>query len=184
MVSQGPQSQVEAQEPCGRFRLFRGSELVVVESSLCRLVEGGFYWGSLGVGEAHNLLRRRAVGTFLVRDSCQPDHLFTLSARGHEGPLSVRLAFTGGRFALEPALPFPCVVELLDYYAGLGPRAPVTFQSGVSLALASPLRKPGVPPLQALCRRNLVRTFGREGLESLPLSPRIRSYIERFPFKI
>ncbi|XP_078286541.1 suppressor of cytokine signaling 1-like [Rhinoraja longicauda] len=165
------------------FRTFQNEERGVVERSLRRLDEGGFYWGPLPVDKAHALLAPRPVGTFLVRDSTQADHLFSLSVRARHGPVSMRVQFKRERFWLDDAH-FDCMVKLLEYCVDCSRRKPFMFEGGDAITFTAPLRQSPVPKLQQLCRRNIIRHVGREGVAKLPLVPSLQRYIEEFPFKI
>uniref|UniRef100_H9GQS4 Uncharacterized protein n=1 Tax=Anolis carolinensis TaxID=28377 RepID=H9GQS4_ANOCA len=134
-----------AATPSYHFKSFCG-EFERVESALERLEASGYYWGSLSGAEAKRLLTSQLPGVFLVRDSSDHHHLFTLSVRTTTGITNLRIQQQGSAFHLE-ALPgaghppaFCCVVQLVEHY----------------LCLGAPLRCK-VPTLQELCRR-AVRT--------------------------
>ncbi|XP_060636404.2 suppressor of cytokine signaling 3-like [Anolis sagrei] len=149
------------------FKSFCG-EFERVESALERLEASGYYWGSLSGAEAKQLLISQLPGVFLVRDSSDHHHLFTLSVRTTTGITNLRIQQQGSTFHLE-ALPgaghppaFRCVVQLVEHYLCLGAvdGGPCYLeregQPPVPLALTQPLRCK-VPTLQELCRR-AVRT--------------------------
>uniref|UniRef100_A0A1A8LGW6 Suppressor of cytokine signaling 3b n=2 Tax=Nothobranchius TaxID=28779 RepID=A0A1A8LGW6_9TELE len=98
-----------------------------VMRSLRKLQESGFYWGAVGGREASSLLRSEPPGTFLVRDSSDHHHFFTLSVQTARGTKNVRIHSKGGGFFLEPDrqntqdLPqFDCVLKLIAHYMGKG----------------------------------------------------------------
>ncbi|XP_034992546.2 suppressor of cytokine signaling 3 [Zootoca vivipara] len=145
------------------FKSFCG-EFERVESALERLEASGFYWGSLSGAEAKRLLTSQPPGVFLVRDSSDHHHLFTLSVRTNTGITNLRIQQQGSAFHLE-ALPgaghppaFHCVVRLVEHYLCLGAveGGPCYLeregQPPVPLALAHPLCCK-VPTLQELSRR-------------------------------
>jgi len=74
------------------------------------------------------LLQNTAGGSFLVRDSQDPRFLYSLSVqRSKEGPTSVRIQFTNGKFSLDAEErirdlmpPFDSVGELVEHYVSLG----------------------------------------------------------------
>ncbi|MEE6513105.1 hypothetical protein FKM82_020567 [Ascaphus truei] len=169
--------------PPARYRLFRGNEQQLVESSVVTLQASGFYWGPLPTSEAHAMLEREPAGTFLVRDSSQGDHLFSVSIKMESGPVSVRVLFLKGRFWLRE-LSSDCPVKLLELAVERTPHIPLRCQNGVQLVLSRPLRGTRVLSLQQLCRRCIVTQHGREGLARLPIQPALRRYIDDFPFKI
>ncbi|KAG8556377.1 hypothetical protein GDO81_018047 [Engystomops pustulosus] len=176
----GPTSPVA---PQSRYRLFRNSERQLVEQSVCTLKASGFYWGPLPTGEAHSMLAKETVGTFLVRDSSQGNHLFSVSIKMESGPVSVRVLFFKGRFWLRELFS-DCPVKLLELAVERSKKNPLFCQNGIKLVLLKPLRRTRVLSLQQLCRQCIVTKYGREGLSRLPIQPALRNYIEEFPFKI
>ncbi|XP_032823113.2 uncharacterized protein LOC116949664 [Petromyzon marinus] len=114
---------VDAAPVATRLRSFTSAqELLAVQRTVAALAESGFYWGSVAGPEARRLLASQPVGTFLVRDSTDPRHLFSLTLRTRLGATSVRVQLHAGRFRLEcsqrrDALPgFDCVLKLLEHY--------------------------------------------------------------------
>jgi SH2 domain len=72
-------------------------------------------------------LKNCPPGTFLVRDSSDPDHLFSLSVQTTRGPTSVRLHYLNGEFRLDAQhhlahhVPrFACVLRLIEHYVREG----------------------------------------------------------------
>ncbi|GCB73730.1 hypothetical protein scyTo_0002811 [Scyliorhinus torazame] len=179
-----------------RFKAFSG-DLGRVEGALERLESSGFYWAALSGSEAKERLSGQPVGTFLLRDSADPRHLFTLSVRTETGITNLRVcqrqapAPGGGTFYLEtegggtPASPSPeavaynCVVKLADYYVRLSGAGAALYrrrgrgQDPMPLLLRRPLLCK-VPALQDLCRRALNLQLSSGDLEALPLPSSLR----------
>ncbi|XP_068161676.1 suppressor of cytokine signaling 3b [Antennarius striatus] len=95
-----------------------------------KLQESGFYWGAVGGREASSRLRSEPPGTFLIRDSSDHHHFFTLSVQTARGTKNLRIHSEGGGFFLQPdpqntqELPqFDCVLKLIAHYMGKGPDA-------------------------------------------------------------
>lgn len=98
-----------------------------VMRALHKLQQSGFYWGAVGGREASSLLRSQPPGTFLVRDSSDHHHFFTLSVQTTKGTKNLRIHSEGGGFFLQPdpqntqELPqFDCVLKLVAHYMGKG----------------------------------------------------------------
>ncbi|XP_069765156.1 suppressor of cytokine signaling 1-like [Narcine bancroftii] len=184
-VQQSTPRQIQHLPPTSptHFRMFQNQEREMVERSLRSLDEGGLYWGPLSVEEAHALLTAKPVGTFLVRDSTQADHLFSLSVRAHRGPVSMRIPFKKELFWFNNTH-FDCMVKLLEYCVDTSHRKPFVFEGGESIIFSTPLRKNPIPKLQHLCRKSIIRHFGRDNVTKLPLMTSLQKYIEEFPFKI
>ncbi|XP_061564866.1 suppressor of cytokine signaling 3b [Cololabis saira] len=99
-----------------------------VMRALHKLKESGFYWGAVGGREASSLLRSEPPGTFLIRDSSDHHHFFTLSVQTARGTKNLRIHSEGSGFFLQPdpqntqELPqFDCVLKLIAHYMGKGP---------------------------------------------------------------
>ncbi|XP_029446238.1 suppressor of cytokine signaling 1-like [Rhinatrema bivittatum] len=178
-----PRHQCPLPAPSTHYRIFRNCERDVVERSISILQASGFYWGPLSVGEAHAKLDMEAMGTFLVRDSSQGNHLFSLSVKVAAGPISVRIRFQEGYFWLMNHFS-DCVVKLLELVVERTQAQPICCENGVTLVFSKPLRRSRIPALQELCRRSIIAVHGREKIPQLPLQPVLRKYVEEFPFKI
>ncbi|TNN03212.1 hypothetical protein fugu_000241 [Takifugu bimaculatus] len=101
-----------------------------VMRALRKLQESGFYWGAMGGREASSTLRSEPPGTFLIRDSSDHHHFFTLSVQTARGTKNLRIHSEGGGFFLQPdpqnahELPqFDCVLKLIAHYMGKGSEA-------------------------------------------------------------
>lgn len=98
-----------------------------VMRALRKLKESGFYWGAVGGREASSLLRSEPPGTFLIRDSSDHHHFFTLSVQTARGTKNLRIHSEGGGFFLQPdpqntqePPQFDCVLKLVAHYMGKG----------------------------------------------------------------
>eukprot|EP00092_Neocalanus_flemingeri_P004573 GFUD01004924.1.p1 GENE.GFUD01004924.1~~GFUD01004924.1.p1 ORF type:complete len:455 (+),score=44.61 GFUD01004924.1:870-2234(+) len=100
----------------------------VLRISQTELEQCCWYYGSLSWQESSMLLQNTAEGTFLVRDSQDHRFLYSLSVQRHkEGPTSVRIQFSNGKFSLDAEerirelMPrFNSVGELVEHYVSLG----------------------------------------------------------------
>ncbi|XP_062866453.1 suppressor of cytokine signaling 1b [Trichomycterus rosablanca] len=167
--------------PCPRlaaqthFRPFRDpKERSLVTQATQYLGNSGFYWGPLDVDEAHARLASLPTGTFLIRDSMQTDVFFTLSYCSPDGPTSVRVLLKDSGFALDGSKhTFPCLFELLEFY-----------MSSPKRSLKRPYRGAVPQKLQELCRKAVVRTYGKENIEQLPVSTVLKDFLHSYPFDI
>ncbi|XP_074052513.1 suppressor of cytokine signaling 1 [Macrotis lagotis] len=157
------------------FRTFRSqADYFSITRASALLDACGFYWGPLSVNVAHEKLKSEPVGTFLVRDSRQKNCFFAISVKMASGPTSIRVNFQAGRFNLDGSREtFDCLFKLLEHYLN-SPRK----------MLVTPLRQLRVRPLQELCRKSIVATFGRDNLGKIPLNPVLKDYLKSFPFQI
>ncbi|XP_043832624.1 suppressor of cytokine signaling 1 [Dromiciops gliroides] len=157
------------------FRTFRSqADYFSITRASALLDACGFYWGPLSVNVAHEKLKGEPVGTFLVRDSRQKNCFFAISVKMASGPTSIRVNFQAGRFNLDGSREtFDCLFKLLEHYLN-SPRK----------MLVTPLRQLRVRPLQELCRKSIVATFGRDNLGKIPLNPVLKDYLKSFPFQI
>lgn len=177
-----------------------------VMCALRKLQESGFYWGAVGGREASSLLRSEPPGTFLVRDSSDHHHFFTLSVQTVRGTKNLRIHSEGAGFFLQPdphsthePPQFDCVLKLIAHYMGKGPEArgegqgAAGVQAGggsvylihtggerVPLELRRPLSS-SLSSLQHLCRRTLNNRRSLGGLEhDEPLPHTLRTFLEEY----
>ncbi|KAG8434133.1 hypothetical protein GDO86_012487 [Hymenochirus boettgeri] len=165
-----------------------------VETALERLEASGYYWSTLSATEAKKLLSDQPVGSFLIRDSSDHHHLFTLSLRTSAGITNLRIKLDGPSFYLE-TVPgaenphtFPCVVKLVEHYMRLTNAGESDsnqcFIEGTEQPVPLMLTQPlicKVVSLQYLCKRTVVANMppeassSGESLEELPVSKMLRN---------
>lgn len=150
------------------------AEYKLVNHTYHQLQHSGYYWGSMTMEEAHNILSKATLGTFLIRDSGQSDVFFTLSYQSDDGPTSVRVQLNNLLFSLHGShRTFPSLFALLTYY------------TGSSCKLTVPYRKQRPERLKQMCRRALNHACGAENISTLPgLSSQDRDYILAYPYCI
>ena len=148
----------------------------------------GWYWGDLSSEEAEDILKDTQDGSFILRDSADACHLFTLSLKANNLVVSVRVAFSRGQFKLdslrqEDSPGFENMVDLVDYYLADKSRrfyVAVPDMDEFSVSLLHPIWKE-VPTLQHLCRRCIVqRCRTAEELDSLPLPPHLIRFLKEY----
>ncbi|KAL0279675.1 UNVERIFIED_CONTAM: hypothetical protein PYX00_001179 [Menopon gallinae] len=98
-------------------------DLQCLKTTMKDLRNSGWYYENVSWQESVVLLKNTEPGTFLIRDSSDPNFLFSLSVQTSRGPTSVRLHYVNGQFRLDaeekliPHMPsFGSVIELIDYY--------------------------------------------------------------------
>ncbi|XP_044733459.1 integrator complex subunit 6 homolog [Chrysoperla carnea] len=102
---------------------------IVVDDMKClsqtvnRLKESGWFHEGLSWNDSETLLTGTANGTFVVRESSNPNFLFAITVQTKQEPTSVRIQYDNGHFRLDcvshvtPIVPqFDCVVDLIEYY--------------------------------------------------------------------
>ncbi|XP_028315004.1 suppressor of cytokine signaling 1-like isoform X3 [Gouania willdenowi] len=150
------------------------SEYKLVRQTYLQLRHSGYYWGPMTMEEAHLTLTPTPLGTFLIRDSGQPDVFFTLSYQSNDGPTSVRVLLNNLLFSLYGSnRTFDSLFTLLDHY------------TSPPCKLTLPYRKLRPEWLKQICRRAFIRTHGAESLNTLPgLSTPVRAYVQAYPYSI
>lgn len=169
------------------------ADLSRVQEALRTLRTSGYYYEGLSWQEADRLLRDRAVGTFLVRDSSDNRFLFALSVQTERGPTSARIHYRKGQFrldsedALSSCMPwFTCVVRLVEHYVQLSRSAKGQMcvwldghgRRDLPIMLARPLYRE-LLPLQHLCRLALNRAAAARPLAPMPAA--LRDYVNDYP---
>lgn len=149
---------------CKTFTSSRQHQLILL--ALSKLQQSGFYWGAISGRKAQALLENQALGTFLLRDSSDTQHFFTLSVQTQQGTKNLRLECDANSFWLEShphsqtAVPrFDCILKLVHHYMPQGdshsPCCYVHSEGGkVPLCLLRPLTS-GLTSLQHLCRKTV-----------------------------
>ncbi|XP_058496972.1 suppressor of cytokine signaling 1-like [Solea solea] len=147
------------------------AEYELVKSTYQQLQHSGYYWGPMSMEEAHKILSQTLLGTFLIRDSCQPNVFFTLSYQSEDGPTSVRVQLNNLLFSLHGSQKnFPSFFTLLTYY------------TSSSCKLTVPYRRQRPESLKQACRRAFVRTHGAEDISNSPgLSLQVKNYVCAYP---
>ncbi|XP_051959445.1 suppressor of cytokine signaling 3b [Xyrauchen texanus] len=110
--------------PPHRYKTFSSrAQYQMVLTAARKLQESGFYWSTVSGKEASALLSAEPSGTFLVRDSSDHHHFFTLSVKTTTGTKNLRIQCDASSFFLqtEPqskqAVPrFDCVLKLIHHY--------------------------------------------------------------------
>ncbi|CAG5928693.1 unnamed protein product [Menidia menidia] len=150
------------------------AEYNLVKHTYQQLQHSGYYWGPMTMEEAHSILKHVPIGTFLIRDSGQPDVFFTLSYQSDDGPTSVRVQLINLLFNLYgSSRTFASLFALLAYY------------TSSACKLTEPYRKKRPEYLKQMCRRAFIRAFGAEGVSTLSgLSTQVKSYINAYPYRI
>eukprot|EP00063_Salmo_salar_P065197 XP_014040032.1 PREDICTED: suppressor of cytokine signaling 1-like isoform X2 [Salmo salar] len=154
---------------------FSQQEYVLVRHTHRQLVHSGYYWGPMEMEEAHRTLLHTPPGSFLIRDSSQPDVFFTLSYHGDQGPISVRVLLTSQRFRLNGSnKAFDSLFALLQFYMESSHRR-----------LRRAWRRERPMTLQQLCRGRIIELYGAERIDSLPeLNQVVTQYLQDYPYSI
>ncbi|XP_062507425.1 suppressor of cytokine signaling 2-like [Corticium candelabrum] len=151
------------------------------------LRESGWYWGPLTNADAQKLLEKTADGTFLLRDSSDERHLFTITFKVEGIVSSIRLELYRGLFRLYssecgscPA--FDCVVSLVNFYIKNNVRLfwlERTDAPRISVKLKQPLLT-AVPTLQHWCRLSINSCTHPDMIRKLPLPRKLKSYVSDY----
>ncbi|KAF7648619.1 hypothetical protein LDENG_00154060, partial [Lucifuga dentata] len=146
----------------------------LIRETLAKLERGGFYWGPLGVEDAHRMLQDATLGSFLIRDSRQKDVFFTLSYRANSGPVSVRIEYKRQKFSLAGSeRSFQTLFALLQHYI-----------NSPKKCLSAPYRK-WKSTLQELCRKRIMGLCGSESqVSELPVNSVVRDFLLEFPYTL
>lgn len=148
----------------------------------------GWYWGDLSSDKAEEILKNTQEGSFILRDSSDACHLFTLSLKANNLVVSVRVAFSRGQFKLdslrqEDSPGFENMVDLVDYYLEDKRRrfyVAVPDMAEFAVSLQHPVWKEA-PTLQHLCRQCIVRRCRTsEELDSLPLPSHLIRFLKEY----
>ena len=171
-----------------------------------RLQECVFYRGPLSSADAKVILKPFPVGTFLLRDSSDSGHLFSISVQTKRGPTSVRIVYEAGQFSLDCdpdqhhlMITADCIIQLIQDH--------VTQRHSTSwrekgkrnklILVDNSKRKKDVPvllvrphqsqpsELRHICRRNINALLGpQHAVDRLQLIPSLKDYLKSYPYEI
>lgn len=107
-----------------RYKTFSSKlQYQLVQATARKLQESGFYWSAISGKDANRLLASEPSGTFLVRDSSDIRHFFTLSVKTESGTKNLRVQCDNKSFFLQTdtkssqSVPrFDCVLKLVHHY--------------------------------------------------------------------
>ncbi|XP_063042273.1 suppressor of cytokine signaling 3a [Engraulis encrasicolus] len=172
MVRQSiPMSHDNSRRPPLRCKTFTGMrQHQLILQTLAKLQQSGFYWGAINGREAQALLEGQAVGAFLLRDSSDAHHFFTLSVRTQRGTKNLRVQCDSASFWLESdphsqTQPrFDCILKMVQHYmpphgdaqAPVPPSCYICCSDAGKVPLL--LRRPltcGLTSLKHLCRKTV-----------------------------
>ncbi|KAM3955804.1 suppressor of cytokine signaling 5 [Aphomia sociella] len=140
-----------------------------------------FYWGKMDRYEAERLLDNKPEGTFLLRDSAQEEHLFSVSFRKYGRSLHARIEHYQHRFSFDSHDPAvfaaPTVTGLIKHYKD--PACVMFFEP----MLSTPLPRSEPFSLQQLARALIVSHTTYDGVEKLPLPARMRAYLKEYHYR-
>lgn len=166
----------------------QGPVRINLSHTIRRLRMCGWYWGDITSEQAKEILRRTQNGSFILRDSSDACHLFTLSLKANNIIVSVRVAFSRGLFKLdswnqEDSPSFNSVVDMVEYYLEDESREFYVELPNIGefpVCLKHPIWKE-VPGLQHMCRTTVVKYCRTsEKLSLLPLPPHLIRYVLEF----
>ncbi|XP_015433801.1 PREDICTED: uncharacterized protein LOC107189718 [Dufourea novaeangliae] len=155
----------------------------------------GWYHEGLSWQQSENLLKKAAVGRWLMRDSSDSRYTFAISVQTARGPTSVRVHYFVGQFRLdaEPRLAFAiplfdCPIKMLEYYVEYSKsvdehRKEVWVDYSGQLYSEIYLTKPLVKEVRSLS--HLARlVVNRCKLPTEHLPPLIKSYLAEYPYTL
>lgn len=140
-------------------------QLVMVVKTLHRLRECDFFWSTMNGKQASALLSPHMPGTFLLRESQDSGHLFTLSIKTETGTKNLRIVCDKNSFFLHTSpenvdkVPhFDCVLKLVNFYVNQTKSSIVYYISAGGERMPLELIKPlylTMSSLQHLCRKTI-----------------------------
>nr|XP_027194252.1 uncharacterized protein DDB_G0287625-like [Dermatophagoides pteronyssinus] len=149
---------------------------------LLAITNRSFYWGKMDRYEAERLLDGKPEGTFLLRDSAQEDHLFSVSFRRFERSLHARIENWEHRFSFDSHDPgvfsSPTVTGLIEHYKV--PSHCMFFEP----VLTKPLNRTFTFSLQHLARVTICDRVSYDSINRLPLPQILKSYLKEYHYRI
>ena len=140
-----------------------------------------FYWGKMDRYEAEKLLENKPEGTFLLRDSAQEDHLFSVSFRRFHRSLHARIEQSNDKFSFDSHDPgvysSTTVCGLIEHYKD--PNHCMFFEPMLTL----PLNRNFPFSLQHLARAAICSKITYDSVHYLPLPKRLKLFLQEYHYK-
>lgn len=140
-----------------------------------------FYWGKMDRYEAEKLLDKRPEGTFLLRDSAQEEHLFSVSFRRFDRSLHARIEQLNNRFSFDSHDPgvysSTSICGLLSHYKD--PNHCMFFEPMLTI----PLHRTFPFSLQHLSRATICSRLTYDSVDLLPLPKKLINYLKEYHYK-
>lgn len=141
----------------------------------------GYYWGKMDRYEAEKLLENKPEGTFLLRDSAQDEHLFSVSFRRFDRSLHARIEQWNDRFSFDSHDPgvfsSNAVSGLIEHYKD--PSHCMFFEPMLTI----PLHRTFPFSLQHLARATVCPLLTYDSINHLNLPKRIKSFLKEYHYK-
>lgn len=164
----------------------------VTELSLTKSLETlshyNWYWGPINRYEAEDILKGKPDGSFLVRDSSNEFHLYSVSFRSRGRTCHTRILYENGRFGfLTPTglMGTKTVVGLIKRSIKISQKGALCYSKGPGfldtphpIRFMTPVsRFEDLPSLQHLCRFVIRQNSRCDKLHELPLPPKLIKYL-------
>uniref|UniRef100_A0A914QXM9 Suppressor of cytokine signaling 7 n=1 Tax=Panagrolaimus davidi TaxID=227884 RepID=A0A914QXM9_9BILA len=151
----------------------------------------GFYWGSISSRDAEHLLADKPSGTFLIRDSESPNHIFALSHRTSTKTYHSRIPRHNGYYCLggpHAMVRSPSLVDLVKQIIECSKNNDRTkilmhpsenTPMAETVSLIEPLdRIQMLPCLKYLCRLKIRQSLNDfRQIQTLPLPDSMKKYL-------
>lgn len=148
---------------------------------LLQITNCSFYWGKMDRYEAERLLENKPEGTFLLRDSAQEEHLFSVSFRRFDRSLHARIEQWNHRFSFDSHDPgvyaSNTVCGLIEHYKD--PSHCMFFEPMLTI----PLHRNFPFSLQHLSRATISSRVSYDTIQSIQLPKRLKNYLKEYHYK-
>ena len=148
---------------------------------LLNITNCSFYWGKMDRYEAEKLLENKPEGTFLLRDSAQEEHLFSVSFRRFDRSLHARIEQWNHKFSFDSHDPgvfsSSTVCGLIEHYKD--PSHCMFFEPMLTI----PLHRNNPFSLQHLCRATICSKISYDRIQQLELPKRLKNYLKEYHYK-
>jgi suppressor of cytokine signaling 5 len=148
---------------------------------LLQITNCSFYWGKMDRYEAERLLDNKPEGTFLLRDSAQEEHLFSVSFRRFDRSLHARIEQWNHRFSFDSHDPgvfaSTTVCGLIEHYKD--PSHCMFFEPMLTI----PLHRNFAFSLQHLSRATISSRLTYDTIHSIQLPKRLKNYLKEYHYK-
>ncbi|GMT10666.1 hypothetical protein PFISCL1PPCAC_1963, partial [Pristionchus fissidentatus] len=147
-----------------------------------KILAAPYYWGRMDRFQAEQLLNEEPEGTFLLRDSAQPEFIFSVSFRRYKRTLHARIEQANGSFGFDildqAAFRAPNITQLIENYSD--PTRCLFFEP----QLTNPLHRENAFSLQELSRSVVMSRIRYKDINHLPLPSYLHDYLSEYHFSV
>lgn len=150
-----------------------------VMPELIKIIQLSFFYPEIDRFKAEELLSSSPDGTFLLRNSSHPNHLFSVSFRSHHRSLHARIEKENGQYSFDSkdveSQKFNSVIDLFNNYKD-------TKRYIFEPILINPLKRTTTHTLKQLSQYTILSMCNYHNINLLPIPNVLKEYLNSFNY--